>query len=543
MNGGNQRVSYPLTGASIDAISERLGEYLNQRQIQRANILRFRLSMEEALLQWRERFSESATVEVVTEDRWMRPCLSLELQGEQFNPLVREEGDMGWWAEGLLSGTGLAPTYAYIRGVNVIRVTLPRPRRNPALSLFWAAAAGIPAGYLGQMLLSHSVQEDVIWAVLDPVQNAVIRMLNAVAGPAVFFTVLLAVRGFGRAAATGKSGKQMLLRFLLSSLALIAIAALVSVPVFRLAYRRDYLGGTQFSGVLDLVLQSIPNDVLSPFTERNSPQLILVALILGCAMLELGEQADRLNAFAEQCGAVVLVVADWVSRLAPYYLFILLVLLTWTGSLGVIAGLWKPLAVFLVLSSCMVTVKLLRVAHRYKLSPLLLARKIAPSVWIALKTASVNDALGETLAACRSDLGIHTSMTDYAMPLGLLIYMPGTGMATLLLTTYLAQCNGLSVSALWYGSAVFLTTLVTAAGPPVTGVGMLAYVALFPVLNMPSSALSLAVAADILLNYPGSAVNLAMLELELVLQAGDLGTLNRELLQQPLSPGRGKRKN
>ena len=209
---------YSLSAASIDQIAEEIEAFLYNMDTERANVLRIRLALEEALLRWQDHFGEAAQVTFVTGTRWRRPVISLELKGESFDPILNSDGDLGNWSDNLLSGIGLTPRYVYQRGVNILQVRLPRPHWNPALNLLIALGLGLFLGFGGGAVFPQSIQSTLIQTTLHPIQSVFFRILNSASGPIIFFTVLVAICGIGNLAAGGKTGRKMLLQFLVLSM-------------------------------------------------------------------------------------------------------------------------------------------------------------------------------------------------------------------------------------------------------------------------------------------------------------------------------------
>ena len=74
--------THKLTGADIDHIAARIEEFLLSIKMERANVFRIRLSMEEALLRWQDKFGEDVPVRLELGIRWLRPTITLTLAGE-----------------------------------------------------------------------------------------------------------------------------------------------------------------------------------------------------------------------------------------------------------------------------------------------------------------------------------------------------------------------------------------------------------------------------------------------------------------------------
>ena len=64
--------TYQLTNENIDRIAGRIAEYLTELDMERSNIVRIRLMMEEALLRWQDHFGPESEVRVILDVRLRR---------------------------------------------------------------------------------------------------------------------------------------------------------------------------------------------------------------------------------------------------------------------------------------------------------------------------------------------------------------------------------------------------------------------------------------------------------------------------------------
>ncbi len=524
---------FPLTGQSVDQIAARTEDYLTSLGLERSNVLRIRLSLEEAVLRWRDRFGEEVSVKLELGARWRRPTITLSLQAESFDPLSGGSDELGTWADSLLSSIGLFPRYSYDRGINTIQLKLSRKRLNPAYVLLVSSFIGILAGVLGQAVLDDSMYQAVVLTVLDPLREGFIRVLNITSAPIVFLSVLVAVCSVGSVAAMGKSGRHLLRRFLILS----TLAAVITLGISAVLFHPQHaesgaLSGFHFGGLLNFLLQFIPTGPLSPLVDGDGPQLVLLALVLGNALLAMGTRADRLVALINEANSVGLLMAEWVSRISPLFVAILLLLGVGDGSLSILLGLWKPMVLFLILCALFLSVRLIRVSTRLQVPVRSLAAKMKESFLIAFLNSSVDAAYGASQICCERRLGIDRKLTGFGLPLGLVIYMPAGTIAITLVTMYAAQAYSVAVSPLWYVMAAFLTVALQAATPPVAGVGLLSYMVIITRLGIPLQALTVAMVADILFGFAVAAVDQAMLQLELVLEADRLKLLDRDVLKR-----------
>ena len=521
-----------LTGETIDIISEKAQGLLKNLKTEKANILRIRLSLEEALLRYLDKFGEKAFVTVNIGKRFRRPYISFEIEGEAYNPIENAENEFGTWSDSLLSSIDLKPEYSYSRGKNTVTFKLNRPHKNPAISLVYAVAMGMIIGLLGKYFLSPDILADVVKTVLQPVNDLFFRLLNLVSGPVIFLSVAAAICGMGNIASIGKNGRGMVLRFILISFVITVISCMISVPLFKLNYINNPLNGTEFSSVLDLFLNVIPNDICVPFITGESPQLIFMAFILGNALLLLGKKSEGLTNIVEQSNNIALVIAEWLSRFVPYFVFLLLILEIWLDSASAFIGIWQPTLIFVSISALFAYMYISYVCKKKKVKFSLIIKKILPSFKTALKTASVESAYGENVICCEKKLGMGKPITSYALPLGLIMFMPAGSIAMLNFTLYAAHIYNVPVSPVFFIFAVFLTVILMIADPPVSSVTLLAYTAIFTELGIPSKALAVAMVANIIFSFFTSALNQTMLQMELILQADKSGMLNTEILRK-----------
>ncbi len=524
-----------LTGASLDHISAIIADFLLKMRMENSSRLRVRLSMEEAMLRWMDHFGNGVPVHLEIGVILNRPTITLTLTGEQFNPLVSSENDLGEWAESLFTGISLSPTYAYRRGVNILQLKMSMPERNPALKLLFAVVIGGSIGILGKLVIPEEIMNRIVYTILDPIQNLFLRILNVTSGPVIFLSVITATCAVGSMTAIGKSGRRLTLRFITITAIATLISAVLMLKPMSIHLVQTLFDETQFSSVLDLLLQAIPNDAFTPIITGNSPQMILIALIIGNALLAAGPKASRLQTIIEQADSVGLIIAGWVSRLTPFFVTVLLILGIWNGSVSVLLGLWKPLLSITILSFAAMMISIFRVSIDKEVPVSVLIDKMKPSFLIALRNSSVDASITENMNCCENKLGISKKLTSFGIPLGLISFMPAEGISTIVLVLYAASVYHVNVSIVWLFIAIALTVALTAATPPVAGIGILTYTVLFAELSVPSAALTMAMVADILIGFIVIPMNQAMLQMELISEAATLDLLDRDMLRKDMS--------
>lgn len=523
--------TYKLDGASIDEMSERIGDFLQNLHFERTNILRVRLSVEEALLRWKDHFGTDEDVSFELSKRFGRPSIKISLENEPFDPLSESEDELGEWADALLSTVGLEPRYVYQHNANSLLLRLPKPKRDPAQMLLISVFAGLLIGALTSAFLPEGVIEGLTNSYLQPVQELFFRILNVAAVPIIFLDVLSAACGAGNVAEKGKNSRKMVWHFIMTTTVLAFIAVVISIPVFGILANTADAASLSGLTVIDALKSIIPTDIMTPFQTGESQQLIFLALVIGNALLIAGNQVAGLVDLIEQCHAAVLYIAEWVSRVTPLFVVILLVLGVWDRSLWSMLDIWKPVALFAAATFALLLVFLLGVSISKHVSVSTIVSKLEKPFRVAFRYSSVNASYGLCRESCVRRLGIDGKFTDNTLPLGLVLFMPASAMATVIFTLYAAKVFNITTGVVWILTVLFLAVALQTASPPVAGVNLLAYAAIFSKVGIPSEALILAMIADILLCFLASAMDQAMLQIALIFEADRAGVLDRERLE------------
>ena len=522
--------TFPLQGYQIDLFSERVDEALREIKTERLNRLRIRLSLEEALLRLRDRFGENAEVSAVIASRFGRPFIQIELEGDPYNPLSKTETELEDWNSSLLTAIGLSPRYNYTGSVNVLKLTLPHQGMSPVEKILLAFILGIVVGLLGTFVLPAGVKEAVSVQFLKPLYSLWLRILNVISGPVIFLMVIASLLNAGKITERGGNSRMVIIRYVLFSFLIAAPGAIISAIVFGVPFELDVFSAELTSGFLNDLVKIIPNEFITPFMESQTPQLLLMAIVLGTAINAIGSPVRHLAGIFKQANMVGMLLTDWVSRMVPYVMGILIGFEIWNGDTKVLYGIWKSMLLAVVTASVIMMFITLYVGWNKKVPVRTLMKKIWKPFAVALKTGSLDQAYGLTEKSCTQDLGIDKEYASISLPHGLVLYMPISAVGTLVFTVYVAHLYSVSTTPIWYLMAIILSVMVFVATPPVPGANLIAYTVLFPVLGIPESALIDAMVFDIVFGIFAGAGNQLVLQLELILQSAKIGLLDRGVL-------------
>ena len=521
-----------LSAAGIDRLAELLAQALEQSGVERKEILRLRLAAEDILAVWLDGAGEGAECRFRCGTRWGRSQIELQLLGRRINPAEAGDEDCGALLYSrLLAQAGLAPVYSYRDGVNSLTFYPPKPRRlSPLAQLLIAIAASVACGLL--VIAAPEVVRKTASDVVTPLFNALMGILQALAGPMIFLSICVGIVNIGDVHTLGRIGKTVLLRFLGGVFLVGGVTAACLVWLFDSGGSVVSGGSAAVAQIYQTVLGIIPSNLITPFVEGNSLQVIFAAICIGAALLVLGGKTSSVRTLLDQTYTVVQFLMETVSRYIAIFVFLSLFSVLLSQTLSGLGGVAKGL--MLGVAACIVWPLLyaLAVSIRMKVSFPVLLRKLLPTYLIALSTASSSAALSTNLETCEKRLGISGHVAGFAVPLGQVIYKTGASSAFFILALGLAEFHGVSMTLPWVVTGVLSSSLLAIATPPIPGGSLTCSTVLLTQLGIPDEAIGLAVAGNVILDFFMTSCGISCLQSELILASDRLGLLDKDMLKR-----------
>ena len=525
-----------LAPVDIDDTSEWLVEKLELEGIDKPDRIRARLLLEEALINMADHYGKNQEAVVHLDKRWGSYRLRLVTKGDRFNPLKPDvDSEQDDWSTSLFSVIDMHIQYSYSMGTNVLRMPLPHPSWNPVLKIIIAIVVGTLIGALGNLFIPDTLQEAFTDAVLTPISQMWIRLLQAISGPIIFLTALTATFSTKRIANFGGSRFTTVARYFATSALVTLFAMICARPFFPLDIATTHADRLLLSRTLDTILQVIPENLIVPFSEANTPQLLIIAIVTGYLLASLESQTKELMTIVNQLNVLGVAVAKFACALVPFFVGLILCLQIWTHDSTMLETTWIPLVVSTVISVLAFLGVLLVTSIRMRVSPLLLARKLQGPFVEALKRGTLDFSTIDDLAiTSRRLLGIDVEFAKAIYPQGLFLYMPTSAIGICVFVLFAAQMQQLNADQAWLIGATVLSVILAVATPPLTGANLLSFVVAFTYLGISSDAFLAVMVFDIVFGVLCIAFDQAMLQIETINQAERMGFLKEEVLRAPL---------
>ena len=531
-------MSSQLDNLAIDKASEIVAEFLSGEKLEETQVIRIRLAVEEILLEYQGHLGENAKFSLTCARRLGKLRIELGFPGERIDPFAdngeaREDGAELMHA--ILANLGYAPVWQYKNGVNLVTFTPKKKKPSQFRSLLLALVLVLAVACGGaSLLLPETVRTFLTADLVGPLFSTFMGVLTAVAGPMIFLSVAWGIYSIGDTATLGRIGKRMIQRFLLISAAVGALAALLYIPCFPFTLSGGG-GALNFSELYHLILDMIPGNLLTPFTESNPTQIVAVAAMLGLSLLILGNKATAAATLVEQSNYIVQLLMEGISSLVPCFVFASIFNMIAGGELMELKKAYKLLPLMVAVQLLLLILYVGAVCIRKRVGPTVLLKKMLPTVAICLTTASSSAAFSTNVDCCKQELGIDQRIINFGVPLGQVLFMPGAIIQFLVSALCMAEIYGVEINLGWLITAVLVAVVLAIAAPPVPGGALTSYTMMFIQLDLPADAIAVIIALNMVLEFITTTVNVACLQMELVELSGSLELLDGETLRSSSS--------
>jgi len=520
-----------LSAVLVDEFSEYIAQALKDTKLSQKDVLRFRISVETSMLAWLEQLGEGAECTFELSRRFGRIAITVTCEGEKCNPQQASNEEFGILENSsLLQSLGLSVGYSYENGINRIRLMPSSGFVQQLAPIMIALALGIGLA-LALKAINPAAATNINTQIVDPVFSTMMSVLRAIASPLIFLAVLSGIYGIGDIASLGTIGKKLLGRFFFMTFVTLGVTFAILLTMVGTDFGSNAAGKGEIEAILDLVLQFVPSDIVSPFLNGNMLQIITISVACGLVMLILGDRVSELSKIVDQIYSVVQLLMEAIGRLVPGFIFISIVSLVLSNDGIDIRNIIQPViaiaGTFLVMAVIIYPI-ILKI--KYNIGFSMLMKKLLPTFLVAFTTASSAAAFSVNVETCETKLGISDKITRFGVPLGQVVFMPIAAAEYLTISMVMAKSWNVEISITWIVTAIIVCGILSIATPPIPGGAMSIFTVLFLQLNIPNMALPIALGIDLLIDYVITAGDIMCLQEEMIICADQTGLLDREKL-------------
>ena len=225
-NKSASRKIYSLSNADIEALCGEVTAFLTAHGAEKKETMKTSLTLEEALLEYRERLPEQTPVTLRTFAIFGTIRATVSVEGERCDPFAAEGRSAQSIMGALMASEDAAQaTWKYKAPYNELVFTARRARKLSSIARIGLGyLVGILLG-LAMLLVPEETAQSIVSGYITPVTGAFTGLLCVMAAPMCFFAVVLGIVRMGDLSSVGTLTKKMAGRLALASLVVAALGA------------------------------------------------------------------------------------------------------------------------------------------------------------------------------------------------------------------------------------------------------------------------------------------------------------------------------
>jgi Na+/H+-dicarboxylate symporter len=526
----NIQEKFELTAEEIDRYVDKTAELLAEENIDKKEALRLRFVLEETILKYRDALSEKAQASLRFTRFFGALRLSLRVKGDSFDPFSEgDDSDASVMGSLLANADSLNRAWRYRSGSNLVTFTIAKKRRmNQLVTILLGILIGTAIGLLLTSVIPDKAPV-IAERIITPITNAFTGLLCVMATLMCFGAIVLGIVRLGDISTFSNIGRRMIRSFLLVAFCLTLFNTAWMVP--GMTFGMSSRVSIDFYDFFDILIDFVPNNILSPILEFNSVHIIIIGVMFGVTMLKMGQKADRLTEIFDEVNVVAILSNSSLNHFISIYVGLMVCGLIMSGQLAVIAGFWKLLLIVVAGEAFTLIVYTLVVCIRLKVSVRTYIKKLLPSFMISLSSANVGAAFTTTIDTMIGPLGVDMDFAPLAYNLGGILFRPGYCIVFTACSLFTADLYGIEVTWAWILAAFLLSFILSVATPPVLGGTTVCFSILFSQLGIRADALSVIISVNAVFEFLTVAVNNYCLQSQIVLLGNNLDKLDLKRLR------------
>ncbi len=375
-----------------------------------------------------------------------------------------------------------------------------------AAQIFIALVIAIIAGLLFQG------QADFANAYIKPFGTIFLNLIKFIVGPIVLFSIMAGVVSMSDIKKVGAIGGTTVIYYLFTN-AFATTVGLVFASMFKGIFPQISTAGAVYKeqesqSLMDTIVNIFPDNFLKPIVDANMLQVIVMSLVLGFAIILLGDKAKSAVSAINMLNEIFMKCMEMILKLSPIGVFCLLMPVIATNGSMIIGSL---AAVLLTAYICYIFHMLftysLAVRTLGNMSPIKFFRGMLPAMMFAFSSASSVGTLPMNMK-CAEDLGADKEISAFVLPLGATINMDGTAIYQGVCSIFIASCYGISLTFGQMLTIVLTATLASIGTAGVPGAGMIMLAMVLQSVGLPIDGIALVAGVDRIFDMGRTTVNI-----------------------------------
>lgn len=387
----------------------------------------------------------------------------------------------------------------------------PEPKKEKkklslAAQIFIAMVFAIIVGLCMQNVAS------VADSYIKPFGTIFLNLIKFIIAPIVLFSILAGVISLSDIKKIGMIGGTTLVYYLCTTACATTIG-LIFAYLFRGAFPMLSTSGISYEGseatsIMDTIVNIFPSNFLTPITDANMLQIIVMALIIGFAIILVGEKAAPAVKAVNVCNDIFMKCMEMILKLSPIGVFCLLCPVIADNGPSIIGSLAIVLVcAYIAYIVHMVVVYSSTVKVLGHMSPIKFFKGMMPAMLFAFSSASSVGTLPINME-CTEKMGASKEVASFVLPLGATINMDGTAIYQGVCTVFIAACYGITLTPQQMVTVVLTATLASIGTAGVPGAGPIMLSMVLASVGLPIDGIALVYGIDRIFDMGRTTVNI-----------------------------------
>ena len=375
-----------------------------------------------------------------------------------------------------------------------------------AVQIFIALVLGILVG------IALTSQVDFATKYIKPFGTIFLNLVKWVVTPLVFFSIMAGVISMRDVRKVGSVGVKTIVYYLCTT-AVAIIIGLVFANLFKGIFpvlettNLEYAAKDPVS-FMDTLVGIFPSNFLKPFVDANMLQIIVASLLIGFALLFIGEKKQIEFKLVDTLNDLFLKAMEMIIKLSPIGVFCLICPVVAENGPKILGSLAMVLLVaYLAYILHMIIVYSIAVKAGAGMSPVKFFKGMMPAMIMAFSSASSVGTLPLNME-CSEKLGADKDVSSFVLPLGATINMDGTAIYQGVCAIFIASCFGIHLTFAQMLTIVLTATLASIGTAGVPGAGMIMLAMVLQSVGLPVEGIALVAGIDRIFDMGRTTVNI-----------------------------------
>lgn len=406
-----------------------------------------------------------------------------------------------------------------------------KKQKRFSIPMYLQILLGMIIGIAGGLIAFSANGELFIQHWIMPWGQLFIRLLQLIAIPLVFISLVKGVMGLKSIRSFSKMGGKTILFYLSTTFVAVIVGIAFGLAVkpgklvntseishlqesYRVTVEEKKMEAaqTQAAGPLAFLNDIVPNNIVAATADNSRMlQVIFFAVFFGIAALAIPQEKLRfVTGFFDGLNNIIFRMVDYIIMLAPYGVAALMA--------GLVSGFGGSASIFTALGAYTLTVIVALLLLIVVFYPLLIKlftkiplkkffRSIYPVQLFAFTTSSSAATLPVTMEMVEKELNISEETASFVLPVGTTINMDGTSCYQSIAILFIAQVLGIDLSIQQMLTIIGMTILSSIGTPAIPGGSYVILTMVLTSVGIPAEGLALIIGIDRPLDMLRTAVN------------------------------------